>query len=342
MTGSKPVEIVGGGLAGLALGIGLRRAGVPVTVFEAGDYPRHRVCGEFIAGLEEGTLERLGIQNVFEGSLRHEGVQWFSGDQAAGKMRLPSPAVGISRFTLDARLAGLFLAHGGKLVTRHRVTGKPEGEGRVNAAGRRRAAGSPWVGLKAHVRNLSLTSDLELHLGDGAYIGLAPVEEGWINVCGLFRRRAGLGGDTPRGLAETLRGSGLKGLAARVEVAEFRPSSVSAVAGFAFDRRVGRGRGVVLGDTCAMVPPFTGNGMAMAFTGAALALGPLVDWAAHGVAWETVSARIHLALQREFRLRLGSAAWLHPLLLNRHGQGCLRGLTRAGLLPMRPLYHLLH
>ena len=46
----KPITIVGGGLAGLTLGIGLRQCGVAVTVHEAGHYPRHRVCGEFISG----------------------------------------------------------------------------------------------------------------------------------------------------------------------------------------------------------------------------------------------------------------------------------------------------
>ena len=58
---SRLIEIIGGGLAGLSLGIALRRAGVPVALHEAGAYPRHRVCGEFIAGLEGSTIERLGL-----------------------------------------------------------------------------------------------------------------------------------------------------------------------------------------------------------------------------------------------------------------------------------------
>jgi menaquinone-9 beta-reductase len=58
---SKAVTIVGGGLAGLTLGIALRRRNIPVTVWESGAYPRHRVCGEFISGRGQAVLEYLGL-----------------------------------------------------------------------------------------------------------------------------------------------------------------------------------------------------------------------------------------------------------------------------------------
>ena len=66
MPGIKRITVVGGGLAGLSLGIGLRQRGVPVTVREAGHYPRHRVCGEFISGNGPAVLERLGLLPRFE------------------------------------------------------------------------------------------------------------------------------------------------------------------------------------------------------------------------------------------------------------------------------------
>src|SRR5580693_8216081 len=60
MSPRKPITIVGGGLAGLALGIGLRQRDVPATIWEAGHYPRHRVCGEFISGHGQAVLVPWG------------------------------------------------------------------------------------------------------------------------------------------------------------------------------------------------------------------------------------------------------------------------------------------
>lgn len=342
MSTLKPVEIIGGGLAGLGLGIGLRRAGVPVRILEAGDYPRHRVCGEFITGLPAATAERLGITQALAGSLRHTGVHWYSGDRPLGRMRLPAPAIGVSRFKLDAQLAALFVEQGGELVTRHRVGTDLSGEGRVQTIGRRRSAESTWVGLKAHVRGAALTDDLEMHLGDGAYVGLAQVEDGWTNVCGLFRRDGILRGDSPEALAATLRGRGLTALADRVAKAELRAGSNTAIAGFVFNPAVVAPAGVGVGDCCGAIPPFTGHGMAMAFIGADCALGPLVDWSEGRASWEATAQRVHVALQREFRTRLRVASWLHPLLLGKGGRAVLGVLARSQLLPLRTLYHVLH
>ncbi|NBS06506.1 MAG: hypothetical protein EBS69_03705 [Verrucomicrobia bacterium] len=58
----KRVTIVGGGLAGLTLGLQLRQRGVPVLLHEAGTYPRHRVCGEYLSGRAISIIESLGLR----------------------------------------------------------------------------------------------------------------------------------------------------------------------------------------------------------------------------------------------------------------------------------------
>lgn len=335
----RPVEIAGGGLAGLALGLGLRRAGVPVTLHEAGSYPRHRVCGEFIAGLAPETIDRLGLEPCLRDARRHGEVAWYFGGRLGCRQRLPGVALGLSRYALDARLAEAFQAAGGDLRVHSRVELDGAAPGRVVATGRVRGR-SPWLGLKFHALNLPLAAGLEVHLGRDAYVGLAGIEGGRVNVCGYFRRR-GLRATGPALVRAYLLASGLGGLAARLAAAGADPASFAAVAGLVVDGRMARRPDLRLGDACAMIAPFTGDGMAMAFQGAEAALGPLVAYA-QGAAWPEVAGAIRSALARQFRCRLASANALHGFMLGPRRQRWLAAAARTGLLPLRPLYSLLH
>jgi flavin-dependent dehydrogenase len=340
MNPPAPLEIIGGGLAGLSLGLALRRAGVAVTVFESGDYPRHRVCGEFITGLSAETATRLGLTPLLADARRHREVAWLVGENPPRIQRLPEPALGLSRHLLDARLANAFVAAGGDLRPRTRVTDLTPRPGRIVATGRR-AGRSPWLGLKFHVLNLPLERDLELHLGDRAYVGLARVEGDRVNLCGLFHRRK-FSAPGPALLLRYLEAAGLGALAHRVRAATVDEESFCAVAAVNFDRHVPAADHVTLGDTCAMVPPFTGNGMAMAFQSAEIALDPLVGYVRGQQDWPTAVRSIASALRRRFRVRLASAHLLHPYLLQPGRQRWLAALNRSRLLPLRPLYAALH
>jgi 2-polyprenyl-6-methoxyphenol hydroxylase-like FAD-dependent oxidoreductase len=91
-----------------------------------------------------------------------------------------------------------------------------------------------------------------------------------------------------------------------------------------------------------MIPPFTGNGMAMAFQSAELALNPLLAYAREDAGWPATCRAVHTRLRRRFRLRLASANALHAFLFSPRHQRWLFALNRARLLPLRPLYHALH
>jgi 2-polyprenyl-6-methoxyphenol hydroxylase-like FAD-dependent oxidoreductase len=197
------------------------------------------------------------------------------------------------------------------------------------------------VGLKVHVRGINLSRDLEVHLGAGGYVGLARLPGGAANVCALLRRRS-LGGRGSALLCEHLRACGLERLAARMAAAEADEASFSAVAALAFDRRVVRSDRVRIGDACALVPPFTGNGMAMAFQGAELALDPLLEFARGRAGWTETRRAIHGALHGRFRTRLAAAAVLHPFLLGDLRRRVLAAAGRTRLVPFGPLYAALH
>ena len=327
---NKCVVIAGGGLAGLSLGIALRRNGVPVELHEAGDYPRHRVCGEFISGVEDETLEKLGILNAFEDAECLESAVWSDRKGEIGRMRVQ--ARGISRWRLDERLRDLFVAQGGVLQERSRWS--DDGEGVVWATGRPRQT-SPWIGLKGHVLGLSMTSDLEMFVGSNGYVGLARIEEGKVNVCGLFRASARGEGRGSALIISTLQRGGLCALADRLQAARWDESSICAVAGFGLGWQ--SPKGFCLGDASQMIPPLTGNGMSMAFESASLALDPALRWSEGKIKWDDAAQRVRDAQERKFRRRMRSAQALHAFLTSRWGTGLAVRVARSGVLPYEKL-----
>ncbi len=334
----RPIEIIGGGLAGLALGLALRRAGVPVTLFDAGRYPRHRVCGDFIAGLSAATIARLQLAPHLADALTHRDVAWYRRARLIRVQHLPAPALGLSRHALDARLAAAFTSAGGELRDATRAPDLAPSPGRVLATGRARRK-SPWIGLKLHVHGLTLARDLELHLGAEGYVGLATTESGAVNVCGLFRRRT-VTATGPALLPAYLAAVGLTGLADRIASAAVDPESVCAVAALDYAAPSPEPDVIRLGDAHGLIPPFTGNGMAVALQSAETALDPLLAYARGAADWQTTCAATARALRRRFRVRLFAARALHPFFLQPRRQALLAACGR--LLPLRPLYSLLH
>lgn len=332
---NQEITIAGGGLAGLSLGIALRGRGVPVTVLEAGSYPRHRVCGEFISGVSSTTLDALGIRELFADARLHSSLAWRERGRLMHRDRLPHPALGISRFELDERLRQLFQTSGGELVTGCRARPVPR-EGFVWTAGRRPKPGG-WIGLKAHVRGVPMIADLEMHAGTHGYAGLASVEDGWINVCGLFRIDHALTASGTDLLPAYLEAGGNENLANTLRSAAWRDGSFSAVAGFELGKQENVPGLLCLGDAESMIPPFTGNGMSMAFQAAETACGPLASWAKGELCWHAAGNTIRAALQRRFRRRMATSMLLHRALLNTAGRSLLQSLSEIRLLPFRPM-----
>lgn len=335
----QPIEIVGGGLAGLSLGVALQRAGVPVTIFEAGEYPRQRVCGEFITGLGEPTVAKLGLAPILADARPHQRVAWFRDGREFRSQELPETAWALSRYELDARLAETFVSAGGKLYTHQRAEAGPR-PGCVNTAGRRRARTS-WVGLKQHVRGMPLASGLEMHLGHEAYVGLCALPDGQVNVCGLFRRRPLLSDRAEGALVAYLRSSGLAAVAERLVAAEPDVESAAAVAGFGFDRPEASAE-LRLGDALCMLPPFLGNGMAAAFQMAEEAVSPLVAWSRRGMDWAAACAVIDARLRRRFGRRQRWGTVIQGFLLAPRRQRWFTALAEAHCLPLNALYRALH
>jgi 2-polyprenyl-6-methoxyphenol hydroxylase-like FAD-dependent oxidoreductase len=335
----REITIAGGGLAGLALACALRRYEVPVMVLEAGNYPRHRVCGEFISGVSEETLAALGIAPLFADALKHRSLAWFENGRLIHRDHFKDAALGISRYLLDERLRQLLDVTGGVIQTGVRARPEPR-DGFVWTAGRRPRKGQ-WVGLKAHVRIPEKSADLEMHAGGNGYAGLAGVEDGWTNVCGLFRIDHQIQASGADFLPAYLEAGGNRKLAATLRACEWREGSFSAVAGFELGRQVPVPGLLMLGDAESMIPPFTGNGMSMAFQAAECAIQPLLAWSQGHQSWHEAANTVRAAVIRRFRRRLAVAGTLHPILLGSGGRSLLQSLASARLLPFHPMLALI-
>lgn len=337
---SKKVTIIGGGLAGISLGIGLRNRGIPVHLFEAGRYPRHRVCGEFISGVSDEALQALGIESAFDGMPQHRKTVWYHYEERIFDLDLPIPAVGVSRYKLDKDLIDLFTSAGGELSVNHRFSGPVE-DGHVYATGRVRSKQSKWVGIKCHLLNFPLEADLEMHMGRGCYLGLSEVEDNRVDACGLFEIQPNVKAPRLDLMNAYLDACGLNQLSERIRTAEKDEASCLGVNAFdlgwqpASEADDGKLR---IGDSFAIIGPFSGNGMSMAFESAAMAIEPLVAWSKDELAWDDCSAEIHSQLKKRFRKRLTISNWLHPYLTGAARQRLIMTLGKMQLIPYASLY----
>ncbi len=331
---NRTITIIGGGLTGLSLAIALRKHRIHVQLHEAGSYPRHRVCGEFISGVSRETLENLGISAALSDVLTHQSVCWFSGDQKLRQTKLQTPALAISRFLLDQRLYDIAIANGAVIRTQFRHATEVGAPGTVRASGRIPSPGS-WIGLKAHIKGLMPSANLEMHSGPIGYLGITQVEEGWYNACGLFRIDRSIKSKQEELLPAYLRKNGNHLLADQLQFAKWRDDSFSAVAGFTLGNQPSTQGMMCLGDSHAIIPPFTGNGMTMAFESAEIALPHLIDYAADQISWEQACSLTDKHLHKHFRKRLTASRFIHPLLF----QSASRHLLKHA--PISPILSLL-
>lgn len=318
MPALKPIQIAGGGLAGLTLGIALRWKKIPVTIFEAGNYPRHRVCGEFINGRGLEVLDELDLKHKFleAGAIEARSAVFFSKNLRFPVHQLPLPALCLSRFVMDKLLADEFQRLGGELKTGERKN--DFGESIIRASGRKLQPvenGWRWFGLKAHAKNVSLDADLEMHVGKNFYVGICKLSDGEVNVCGLFRRHGK--SDLSKIGFDLLRGNAGSVLRQRLANATFDENSFCSVAGLSLEPQKASDKNeICIGDALTMIPPVTGNGMSLAFESAQIAAKPLTAFSHGEISWNEARQKIATALDESFSRRLRWANWLQRLLFS--------------------------
>jgi menaquinone-9 beta-reductase len=320
--------IVGGGLAGAYAAALLARAGKRPVVLERSTGPSDKVCGEFLSAEAQGYLRAAGLELDKLGAPVIDRVRVANGKRLA-EARLPFTALGLSRRRLDEAL----LEHAQRLgaevrrgVTVKRVDAEgletsdgalaadqiilASGKHDVRGAGRE-SDRADWgmVGFKAYftlgpAQRRELEGAVEIVMFDGGYAGLQLVEDGRANLCLLVREAhfASLGRTWPdlyaRLMAEPHLARRFDGAAA----SEMKALAIARLP-FGFLRRGSVGAQVYpVGDQAAVIPSFTGDGMAIALHSARLA--------AHAAAEGAGADRYLAQLRADLARPIGLATWL--------------------------------
>lgn len=341
----RKITIIGGGLAGLSLGVYLRKLGVDTEIRESGTYPKHKVCGEFICGVKDQTLIDMGLENVITDSIHHRDMSWWMNGSPFMERQLPQVAWGISRYKLDEDLAEQFVKMGGVLSLNHRVKLDGEAEeteeGVVYGVGKRKDTQQKhrWIGLKIHAVDVpdSDIKGLEMHMGERGYMGVCGVEGQRVNCCGLFRIDKSIKGSGIDLILNYLEANGIEKLADKLRAWSVDTESFSATAGFALggQARVG---GFCVGDALHVIPPFTGNGMSMALESSHIAGDWLARYAKEEISWDETLAGYDTECHAFFKKRMSLSRSVHPLFFKPLGRAALKLSAKSGILPFKHLF----
>ena len=305
------VVVIGGGPAGCSAAIHLAGQGARVLLCEAGAYPHDKLCGEFLSPECAVLLARLGMAPPGELRARQLDVARITApDGTSWEAPFPAPAWGLSRRTLDARLAeracaagvelregtavaGISgdLEHGFTLETRRAGWASSGGPAPGDAVGARLVVGAygkratldrllgrrflahrqPYVAFKAHHAGPPLPGRIELHAFGGGYCGLSETEDGAANVCFLAHTPVFAAAGDPEAFVRWM-GAQNPRLGDWLGRAERLDGRWLSIAQVPFVQKEALAGDVLMaGDAAGLVVPLAGDGISMALRGGELA-----------------------------------------------------------------------
>ena len=278
--------VIGGGPAGSAAAITAARRGLRVLQLDAGSFPRHKVCGEFISAEAITLLRSLlspsdaqALDAMAPISEVHLHV-----DGKTARLPLSRPAMSLARAQLDTLLWKSAQGHGATCEEKCRVqaVANDNSEFRisadhrefraravVNCSGRWSELSLPllasqlkrdrWIGIKGHFYEASATTSCDLYFFSGGYCGVLPVRsstENVVNAAAMIRSDVARNFDELSALDPAL----------RPRMQRWQPVfSPITTAPLVFRQPQTSHNSVLLaGDAAGFIDPFTGDGISLA------------------------------------------------------------------------------
>jgi len=291
------IIVIGGGLAGLCNAIHLSKLGKKVLLIEKNEYPKHKVCGEYISNEVVPYLDFLEVNPFDFGAVRINKFQLSTTKSNIISAKLPLGGFGISRYTLDLALAEkakengvmilqdtvldvTFLKDFFQVETKQNsiFTSKIA----IGAFGKRSLLDvkmgrnfiqkkSPYLGVKIHVKGNFKEDLVALHNFKGGYCGVSKVENNAINLCYItnyatFKKYKNIADFQEQ---VVFKNRFLKEIFQNSEAIFEKPLSISQIS-FETKKPV-ENHVLMCGDSAGMIHPLCGNGMSMAIQSAQLA-----------------------------------------------------------------------
>jgi menaquinone-9 beta-reductase len=337
----KEVVIIGGGLAGLTAGIQLSRNGISVMIIEKNDFPKHKVCGEYVSNEIKSYLEFLDVpfKEANPSSIDHFEFSTLIGKSVT--QPLPLGGFGISRYTLDFLLYKKALSNGctilkdkvencsfdNEVFTIETAQKKTIHATVVLGAFGKKAnldykmdrqfihKEAPWLAVKNHYTGVFKKNMVGLYHFKGGYCGVSKIENDVINICYItnfisFKKYKNIATFQEEVLFKNEK---LKTILQSCTPVFEKPLTISQ---FSFDDKEAVSNHVLMiGDAAGLIHPLCGNGMAMAIHSAKIASELTTDFLSNCVTNRLVFEQEYTSRwNATFKQRLQFGKWLSKIL----------------------------
>lgn len=301
---NNAILIIGAGLAGLSSAIHLSKMGLSVVVLEKNNFPKHKVCGEYISNEVLPYLQWLGVNPLDLNPTQISKVVFSTTTGKNIEGDLPLGGFGISRYTLDHFLYQKAIANGCHFIQETVMNVKYNrdkfevtlsdatllnAEIVLGAFGKRSNIDqklsrnfihkkSPWLAVKAHYSGVFPADLVGLYNFKGGYCGVSRVENNIINICYLadfdtFKKYKNIEEYQQKVVCQN---PILKIIFENTQLLFEKPLTISQIS---FERKAPvENHILMIGDTAGLIHPLCGNGMAIAIHSAKIASEAIVNY----------------------------------------------------------------
>ncbi|MCV9928753.1 NAD(P)/FAD-dependent oxidoreductase [Flavobacterium sp. LS1R49] len=345
MKKNADVVIIGGGLAGLTCAIHLSKMKLQVVLIEKNEFPKHKVCGEYISNEVKLYLDwlDLNIQDLNPTTISKLEFSAINGRTIG--CDLPLGGFGISRYSLDYYLYQKAIENGCEIIhdtvedvgfqddlftistlDRKKIAAKIT----IGAFGKRSnfdiklerefiQKKAPWLAVKAHYKGDFADDLVGLYNFKGGYCGVSKVENDIINVCYLvnydsFKKHKSIDNFQTNVICKNPH---LKRLFKNSTLLFDKSLTISQIS---FERKTAiQNHILMIGDSAGLIQPLCGNGMAMAIHSAKIASELILDFGSNKIKTRQEFEKQYIKLwNHNFNKRLRIGRFLATLLQNKN------------------------